>query len=582
MADIVSTGSTDNDGTGDPLRAAFRQINARFQEILGTLSQITWAPGLAIEATPARQWTVVAGQAYVAAINHTAAALFATDLAAGRWLAVDVVQLEADLAGAGGAAKIGTAAGRTLQARLSDQIAVLDTVTGGVADDTVAIQAILNSGKKVIDFLSIPLRCDAVTVPAGVSALNVNFTKITPGGNLVLLNTGSQITGKLSGTGTVSTIERMVYPAANGVKNCYLFVEVSNATVGVHGQPLSGTAEADMPDGWTGTIHASNIVGTVGASEGYALLLSPAKNCNLKVIARNIRRHAVYLSAGAHDNRVAASVDGCGNYAAQLYSTAVQAATRKNRVTISAINLTQDVALQSGVLAISQNTHDNHVTVNHVGAGVERHSVLVEGVSAGVSPARNKIDGAISGSFTAGDVVSLINETETHTGGLTIDARSAAIGIAVRVSGTHPAPHAAIVERSNISFGGETAIGVYVDAIGVPCKVGENRISNNGTGLRVRDDSVGKRYGFSRVHRQRVTTASIGAGASVDTAVTLPFEIKSTTRVTDSSIYQAGSATGAAYSCQSFDTSDTVVTIRTFNGHASAQAFGLTLTVAGD
>jgi hypothetical protein len=93
MADTVNTGTTANDGTGDELRTAFQLINQRLQQLLGTLSQITWAPGLAIEATPARQWTVVAGQAYVAASNHIAGATFAADLAAGRWLAVDVSQM---------------------------------------------------------------------------------------------------------------------------------------------------------------------------------------------------------------------------------------------------------------------------------------------------------------------------------------------------------------------------------------------------------------------------------------------------------------------------------------------------------
>lgn len=97
MADIVNTGTAANDGSGDDLRTAFQLINERFQQLLGTLSQITWAPGLAISATPLRQWTVVAGQAYVAASNHIAGATFAADLAAGRWLAVDVAQVQGDL-----------------------------------------------------------------------------------------------------------------------------------------------------------------------------------------------------------------------------------------------------------------------------------------------------------------------------------------------------------------------------------------------------------------------------------------------------------------------------------------------------
>lgn len=76
----------------------FSQVLELIQARLGFLSQITWAPGLAIEAMPARQWTVQSGQAYVATSNHIAGATFAADLAAGFWLAVDVVQLIVDLA----------------------------------------------------------------------------------------------------------------------------------------------------------------------------------------------------------------------------------------------------------------------------------------------------------------------------------------------------------------------------------------------------------------------------------------------------------------------------------------------------
>lgn len=118
MADIVNTGAAANDGSGDDLRTAFQLINERFQQLLGTLSQIAWAPGLAIQATPTRQWTVQAGQAYVAASNHIAGATFAADLAAGKWIAADVAQLTAALASnadSKGASLIGNQSGGTLQ-----------------------------------------------------------------------------------------------------------------------------------------------------------------------------------------------------------------------------------------------------------------------------------------------------------------------------------------------------------------------------------------------------------------------------------------------------------------------------------
>jgi len=109
MTDVVNTGLAADDGTGDNLRTAMQLINQRFRHILGTLSQITWSPGLAISATPLRQWTVVDGQAYAATSNHIAGATFAADLAAGRWVSLDVMQLTADLAAPDGISLVGGA-----------------------------------------------------------------------------------------------------------------------------------------------------------------------------------------------------------------------------------------------------------------------------------------------------------------------------------------------------------------------------------------------------------------------------------------------------------------------------------------
>lgn len=94
---IVNTGQTANDGTGDTLREAFRLIEQRLNDIIGITEQITWSTGLAVQATPVRQWTVQSGQAYAAASNHTAGASFAADLAAGRWVSVDALALASRL-----------------------------------------------------------------------------------------------------------------------------------------------------------------------------------------------------------------------------------------------------------------------------------------------------------------------------------------------------------------------------------------------------------------------------------------------------------------------------------------------------
>lgn len=154
------------------------QVVALIQERLGFLSQITWAPGLAIEATPTRQWTVVAGQAYVATSNHIASAAFADDLAAGRWLALDVAQVLADLAstasgkGAEMVAFKQSGAGavdRTAQDKLREVVSVKDfgAVGDGVTDDSAAITAAQNAATAAGAVLYFPAgtyKCSAVTL----------------------------------------------------------------------------------------------------------------------------------------------------------------------------------------------------------------------------------------------------------------------------------------------------------------------------------------------------------------------------------------------------------------------------------
>lgn len=143
--------------TGASDATPLSQVLALMQERLGFLSQITWAPGLAIEATPTRQWTVVAGQAYVATSNHVAGATFAADLAAGFWLAVDAMQVLADLASTAsgkGAEMVAFkpvgagAVDRTVSDKLREFVSVKDfgAIGDGVTGESAAIQSAINSG----------------------------------------------------------------------------------------------------------------------------------------------------------------------------------------------------------------------------------------------------------------------------------------------------------------------------------------------------------------------------------------------------------------------------------------------------
>jgi hypothetical protein len=107
MSDVVNVGSAANSGDGDALRTAFQQLNVRLQEILGTFTgRGDWATGLAYVATPKRDWVMQGGLAYAAVTNHTSG-VFATDLAAGRWMAIDLLQMQNALAAAGNGGLLG-------------------------------------------------------------------------------------------------------------------------------------------------------------------------------------------------------------------------------------------------------------------------------------------------------------------------------------------------------------------------------------------------------------------------------------------------------------------------------------------
>ena len=137
MADIVNTGATANDGSGDPLRTGFQLINQRLQELQGTLSyRGAWAAGTDYIADPARDFVTVGGLHYVTTSNHTSGASFAADLALGWWVQVDLLQFIARLSSNAGAQQVGTLDGRTVQQRLDALPSELDPA--GTAADRVA------------------------------------------------------------------------------------------------------------------------------------------------------------------------------------------------------------------------------------------------------------------------------------------------------------------------------------------------------------------------------------------------------------------------------------------------------------
>lgn len=487
--------------------------------------------------------------------------------------------------------QIGTGAvTRTALSKMQDPVSIKDfgAVCDGVADDTAAIQLALDSGAVTVDFLGLPCKCDEITVPTGVAAINLNLLKKTAGGNVVRVNSNCRLAGKITGTGTLSIVERGVYPAINNVTNVTFDLECEDLTYGVHGKPMSGTAYSDAPKRWSGSLRFTNIAGTTGASEGYGLLLSPGYECQFDIVSKSPNsRHIVYLSAGASNNQIDAVIDGCTNYAAQIYALAPQSACEWNTLKLTCTNLTETVAGQSGAVAIVGLANFNTVTFSVNGGNDISRAALVEGSSGGPYPLSNKIiNSSAYGQFTGEEVIKLLNADSTLVTGNSLICYGTNHVIAMRRAGTNGATNAGFIEGNTINALGQSVRGIYNECNAQPSWIGPNQIQNNGTALRVDDQSGGYRQGFSRRVTFSGTTASISGSSSGDTTATLLTPIQTTGRRTN--VVTTGSS-GTYFNsaiCLVGVTapagSETSATFRLYNGAAGAQTFNYEGVVEGD
>lgn len=487
---------------------------------------------------------------------------------------------------------VSATAGRTILDYLPP---TFDTATG---DATAYIQESFDSGYLFIDYLGLPLKTDQVTAPANFRGTNIDFTKYTDAaGDILHVNSGNTFTGKLRGTGLTSVVQRGVYPAGAGVDGVTLMLEVSNITFGVHAAPVAAASAANNPSGWVVYLHANDIVGTVAASEGYGFLGETIQDSTIHVIAKNIRRHAGYLSAGACGNDMTVTVDGCGNYAAQINTSFLsgQEASQYNTVTVYAKNLTTDVATQSGALAIAGRSHYNTCTVfcdgSAFGASPSTvyEAVRVEGGSVGNQedhPRGNKIvNGAIRGKFAGNDVIRMLNADGTIVTGNTIVAVSADTLIACRRTGTNLSLHGGYIDNNILDANGSALKGIFTEINTVPSYIGPNEISNNAGAIRVDDQSGGWRTGFSRRLTFNGTTGSISSASVGDTVVTFPLSREVAVAGRRANVVLTGgsvSFTNPHAVIRYTHTSATVLTFRAYNAAGSAQTFDYEGWVEGD
>lgn len=522
-------------------------------------------------------------------INRRAAALAVAGFAATLANAANAAQGDALMALV---KSWGGAVPRTVHDAANDTSTIRDVLPAGfslASDATAHVQAALDSGAKVVDFLGLGLRITSVNIPAGVWARGVDWTRHTvAAGRMVLVNSGVTVSGKLTGSGFVGGVEGGIYPAGAGVSDVVLHLETVGFTHAVHAAPVAAASSANNPKRWRGQIYTRDTVGTVGNSEGHGVMLESAQSCTLTVKATNIRRHAVYLSAGACWNVVDADVDQCGNYAVQLNAISPQAANSYNTVTVKARNLTTDVAGQSGALAVLGRSHRNTLSVDVEGNATTYEAVRFEGGSGGVQadhPLGNILTGAkIVGQFTGGDVVRMLNADGTVIRGNVIAAYATVSVIASRRTGTNLSLSGGYIESNVIDAQGQAIKGLYLEVNTAPTHAGPNSIGNNAGALRVDDQTGGQRTGRTRRAEFSGTTASVAAGGIVDTTVTLSQPLQTAGRIGDVRLESSsGSFFGAAF--WSFITSApsaTQLTFRTYNGAAAGQTFTYAGWVEGD
>lgn len=486
---------------------------------------------------------------------------------------------------------------RTVQDRLTDYVSVKDfggTWDGSTDVSTVA-QAALNSGAKIVDFLNLPGKINtSLTIPAGVEARNLNLIAGTAGMNMVLVNNGCRLSGLITGTGTTNIVERGVYPAVDAVADVEFLpsLTVTNMTFGVHAQFITTDTQANYPRRWRGKIIAKNIVGKVGNSEGYGVLLSPALDCNLQIWGKTVQRHTYYLSAGASWNIADVDIDGNQNVGVQINTYLAQSPSQYNTVRMKARNFSVPAGQAANQVVgcyILGRSHYNSIHIDMDGGGTAEMAVVCEGVSTDITsqPTGNKITGHITGQFIGLDVVRDLGAAQNDYHDMVIDAYATFSVIALRLNGVRSGaglPFSGPRAYNNrIKALGQNIVGVYDEVTDVSTVVGPIDIRNNGSAARVQIQPGCLRTGFSRRVFFTGNSASVPAGSTGDITVSLNDTVSTTNRNASARVIGASvSMLANSPVVAIFDPAESNVTVRIFNGAASAQTFTVTGVVEGD
>lgn len=463
--------------------------------------------------------------------------------------------------------------------------AILPAPSG--ADDSAALNSALSSGALVLDGRSRTYSiASSITVPAGVTLTNLRLNLTTAGMNGVLVSSRSKVLGAhIYGTGTTNIIERGIYPATDGASDVDLDVTVENMTVGVHAMPLASTT----PKRWMGKVRARNIVGLNNGSEGYGLLLSPASNCQFDFNSTNVKRHSVYLSAGASNNTIRAVTSGNDHGPLQIASYNNQPACQFNTIDLTCDAVANTTFAGSTFGAnLAGKVANNKVRVTISGSTTADGAVLLRTLDAGAVCRDNDVIVHAYGTF-AGDVIrsdtALENVVEVYGSCATSDVTNAAIIGVYQYNGiVHTVTdykYAMRVRAANVNALGTATRFVSSSQNAGLLDLGGRVNFQSSSANPIVSNFTSKVGGYAFEETMEVATASIAAGATGTAVFTFARAYLSQQVISLSAAQSGVTGVADAPTLAVLSTTTTGATISVKNNRGSAGAVLVKLRVAG-
>lgn len=423
---------------------------------------------------------------------------------------------------------------------------------GGVrdqqTDNTESIQKALNAaamgyGGGVVFAMGNTYLSDTVTVPAGVT-FYCDLQLRTAESDLIKVNAGARIIGRLRGQGSDGAIERLISPAGDDCHDVYLDVDVSNAPYGVHATHVTDYDKA--PRRWSGSIRGKDITGD-GTSRGYVFLGSPIHDSQLNVTGLNVPRHTVYLSNGASNNHIVMTSDNVGYGDLQVASTGVQPPCINNDVTIHARNVKEVVGDDSFAANLVGNVRTNTVRVYISESPMASGAVLLRSLADDIVCRDNEIhvfqDGEVAGQAIVRSDAGVENAIYIDgSGGTSHGSGSALIGVynylSIVPDGNYR--YAVRVKHVNYNALGTVTRGIAVNTTYAATDLGEgvfNYRNFTSPAVRVVDNtgSPSLIQGWITEHRFR-ESANVAAGGNSEITITFGDEMAMARKLTYSLI----------------------------------------------